>query len=129
MIRPAPRRYADAIPVQAAYRRGAGRIMVLRSQPAGYGKKSFVESKCIPLLFRKAPSLQRALRERAARYNAALDFIQNPPEDADVMEICPENLHSGRTTRDKALLEMDYAEGRRMGLSAIQRWLELCSQP
>lgn len=117
---------ADAIPAKEAYRRGARRVMVLRSQPAGYVKKSFVESKCIPLLFRKEPSLQRALRERSICYNATVDFIQNPPEDTDVMEICPENLHSGRTTRDKALLEMDYAEGRRMGLSAIQKWLERC---
>lgn len=115
---------SDSIPVKEAYRRGARRIMVVRSQPAGYIKKNFVESKGIPLLFRKYPSLRKALRERESRYNSAVDFIQNPPGDADVMEICPSLLHSGRTTRDRKRLELDYAEGKRKGISAIERWRE-----
>ena len=39
----------DPIPIEEAYRQGARRIMVIRSQLAVYSKKSFIESKCIPL--------------------------------------------------------------------------------
>lgn len=112
----------DSIPAGEAHRRGARRIMVIRSQPAGYTKKSFVESKCIPLVFRRYPSLRKALRERESRYNAAVDFIKNPPAGARVIEVCPSILHSGRTTRERTKLDRDYAEGKRMGLAAIQKW-------
>jgi predicted patatin/cPLA2 family phospholipase len=112
----------DPIPIMEAYRQGARRIMVIRSQLAGYSKNSFFESKFIPLLFWRYPSLRKALGEREARYNELLDFIKNPPADADVIELCPSILYSGRTTRDRELLDRDYAEGKRMGFSAIQKW-------
>lgn len=112
----------DPIPVEEAYRQGARRIMVIRSQTAGYSKKSFIESKCIPLLFWKYPFLKKALSRRESRYNELLDFIKNPPADAGIIELCPSTLCSGRTTRDRELLDRDYAEGKRMGLLAIQRW-------
>jgi predicted patatin/cPLA2 family phospholipase len=113
---------ADSIPVQEAYRQGGRRIMVIRSQPDGYNKKNRVESKLLPLLFPGYPRLRKALARRDLQYRSATGFIKHPPEDAEIIEICPDRLHSGRTTRDRALLELDYAEGRRVGLEAIQRW-------
>lgn len=113
---------ADSIPVQEAHRRGARRIMVIRSQLAFYSKKSFWENRCIPLFFRRNPALRQALSERESRYNSVLSFIKNPPTDTEVLEICPSTIRSGRTTRARHLLEMDYAEGKRMGLCAIQKW-------
>lgn len=113
---------ADPIPVKEAYRKGARRIMVIRSQPAGYNKKNFIESKCIPLLFLRYPSLRKALGRRESIYNESVDYIKNPPSDAEVIELCPDILHSGRTTKDRELLERDYKEGKRAGLSAIHRW-------
>ena len=113
---------ADPIPVEEAYRQGARRIMVIRSQPDGYNKKSFIESELIPLLFQQYPCLKKALRNRESRYNEQLNYIKNPPTDAEVMELCPSVLHSGRTTKEKTPLDMDYTEGKRSGLTAIEDW-------
>ncbi len=113
---------ADPIPIKEAYRQGARRIMVIRSQPADYNKESFVETKIIPFLFRRYPSLKKALSVREFNYNGLLDFIKNPPSDLDLTELCPAILHSGRTTKGRELLDRDYNEGKRTGLSAIRKW-------
>ena len=113
---------ADSIPVQAAADKGATRIMVLRSQLDGYVKKSFTESKLIPLLFRKYPELKKAMSQREFRYNDSVNFIKHPPKNVEIIEICPRVLRTGRTTRDQKILEADYAEGKRAGLEAIERW-------
>ena len=46
---------ADAIPVQEAYRAGARRIVVLRSQPAAYQKRAGLETRLVRLAFRRFP--------------------------------------------------------------------------
>jgi predicted patatin/cPLA2 family phospholipase len=112
----------DSIPVQAAVERGARRVMVIRSQIEGYVKKSFVESRLLPLLFIKYPELRNAMTNREARYNDAVNYIKNPPKGVEIIEICPKVLGTGRTTRDMEIIEADYAEGRRAGLEAIRRW-------
>jgi predicted patatin/cPLA2 family phospholipase len=113
---------ADSIPAATAIARGARRVMVVRSQPDGYRKDSFVESRVVPLLFRRNPPFARALRARGARYNAQADRLKDPPDGVEIIEVCPAVLRSGRTTRDLARLEADYDEGRRAGLDAIRRW-------
>lgn len=116
---------ADPIPFEEAIKRGARNIMVIRSQTAGYVKKSGIESKWIPMLFGKYPALKKALRERSDRYNQTLKQLKNPPPEINLIEICPSVLHSGRTTKDKNSLELDYQAGKEAGLTAIKRWMEI----
>ena len=44
---------------------------------AGYIKKSFTESRLIPLLFPKYPNLQKAMKQRDEKYNRSLEYISN----------------------------------------------------
>lgn len=113
---------SDSIPVARAVDDGAKRIMVIRSRPDGYVKKSVLESRIIPKLFGKYPELKAAMKCRENVYNESIEYIKNPPDGVEIIEICPGSLHSGRTTKKIYLLDADYAEGKRAGLRAIDRW-------
>lgn len=118
---------SDAIPAQEAYRRGARRIVVVRSRPASAVKDKSALDPFMAWLLRGQPAVAKAMRHTAARYQQALAFITNPPADAQVLHLAPEQaLQTGRTTQDKAALNADYALGRRMTeqhLSAIEAML------
>lgn len=113
---------ADSIPAAEAWRRGAGTIMIIRSQKADYRKKkSLISGAMGKLFFRKYPAFARAMAQRYASYNAAIDFLQNPPEGCRIIEVLPpETFSTGRTTTDPDILNRDYEAGCQAGLAAIK---------
>lgn len=113
---------ADPIPVMQAVESGAKNIMVLRTRPAGYVKKSFSESRLIPLLFSKYPNLQKAMKKRDEKYNRSVEYILNPPKGISFIHICPNGMKTGRTTKDLNLINEDYELGRRAGEEAMKKW-------
>lgn len=110
---------ADSIPVQEAYRLGARRIMVIRSRPADYIKNSFVESRILPMIFSSHPALKKALQLREKRYMEAVEFIKNPPQDAEIIEVAPAEIRTGRTTRNREIIENDYLQGHVRGYAIV----------
>lgn len=124
----AGRAYVDggvsaAIPVEEAYRRGARRIMVVRSRPASYAKKAGIESWIGSAIYRKRPALAEAIRSVPGAYARALQLIRNPPPDCRIVEVAPESpLQTSRTGRDPAGLLADYERGRVAGQKAMQAW-------
>jgi predicted patatin/cPLA2 family phospholipase len=118
---------SDPIPVAEAYRRGARRILVVRSRPHGVVKKaSRVSSALTPLFFRKYPAMSRAMVRTPERYQEAVRWIAAPPADCHVVHVAPDvALETERTTQDKGKLERDYAVGRRAGERAIEEWRRL----
>jgi predicted patatin/cPLA2 family phospholipase len=110
---------ADSIPVQEAYRLGARRIMVIRSRPAEYVKNSFFESRILPMFFSSYPELKKALRMREKRYMEAVEFLKNPPADAEIIEVAPAEIHTGRTTRNREIIEKDYLQGHVKGYAIV----------
>ena len=114
---------AAAIPVQEAYRRGARRILVVRSRATGISRQPGLEH-CLGAFFaRGSPALARAIWRSPAAYQATLDFIADPPSDCTIVEVAPPApLATGRTTRQLATLERDYALGRASGEDAVVRW-------
>jgi predicted patatin/cPLA2 family phospholipase len=116
---------ADAVPVEEAGRRGATRIVVIRSQAAGYVKKGGVEVKITAFFSRKFPRLQETLRKKPESYMRSVEFIENPPKGVQVFQIAPEpKLSSGRTTRDLESLQADYELGRSQGKDFAEAWRE-----
>lgn len=115
---------ADPIPVQAAVRMGAKRIMLLRTRPADYVKKSFIESSIIPRFFGRYPELKKTMMSRDRIYNESLKFIDSPPAGIEIINICPNNMKTGRTTSDLSLIEKDYMEGKKTGLAAAEMWMK-----
>ena len=111
------------IPVQEAYRRGARRILVIRSRPAQFVKRASVVGRLSALAFRASPALAHALKYAHHAYGAAVSFIASPPPDCEIIHVAPARaLATGRTTQDVRALERDYALGREAGVRAIQQW-------
>ncbi|EKE69590.1 patatin-like phospholipase family protein [Gallaecimonas xiamenensis] len=108
---------ADSIPVLQAYRMGARDITVVLSRPLGYRKGPSRAPWLVKRLLAKTPALAQAMLHRHHSYNAAIDFIENPPADCRIRVIAPPAQFAvGRTTTDKHKLDAGYA----MGLAAGQ---------
>ena len=106
----------DSIPVKEAYRRGARRIVVIRSQIADYVKKKGVETKIVSFIFRKNANFVKAVKKRAQRYMEAVSFINNSPRDAQIIQLAPERpLYTSRTSQDLDALNADYQLGLKQG--------------
>lgn len=109
----------DPIPAQEAHRRGARRIVVIRSRPAHAVKRDGSADALAAAFLRSQPAVARAVRTTAARYREAVAFLHNPPPDTKIVHIAPlRPLATGRTSQDVAALRRDYA----LGLSLAQRY-------
>jgi predicted patatin/cPLA2 family phospholipase len=114
---------SDPIPVQEAYRRGARRIIVVRSRPAAYVKKDGWSSRLSASLMRATPTVASAMRRTADRYQRAVAMLHAPPSDCRVIHVAPAiPMRTARTTRDRDALEHDYRHGRERGEDAIRAW-------
>lgn len=112
---------SDPIPAREAYRRGARRIVVIRTRPPDYTKTKGFENYISSFATRQWPRLSRAILNQADAYRQCVAFICNPPGDADICQIAPAApLKSTRTTRDRDLLLADYENGRRAGEEFIR---------
>ncbi|HOD14960.1 MAG TPA: patatin family protein [Spirochaetota bacterium] len=113
----------DPIPVMEAYRRGARRIVVIRTRPALYRKSKGLEHYLSSFATRKWPELSRAVKNQACTYGRCVDFILNPPADVEIIQIAPDApLKCSRTTQEKELLLSDYALGRKHGEMFARSW-------
>ncbi|UTM59285.1 patatin family protein [Photobacterium sp. CCB-ST2H9] len=117
---------ADSIPVREAYRRGARDITVILSHPLSYQMKPAKHPWLIQKLFARQPQIAGAMLKRAENYNASLDFIRNPPEDATIRVIAPpENFSVKRLSMRKSTLDEGYQMGLKAGMLHVHRRLEL----
>ena len=120
---------AAPIPAQEAYRRGARRILVIRSRPAAFVKQPSSFSWLTSLVFRASPPFANALRDAHARYRAAVEFLHAPPPDCTIVHVAPDApLATRRTTQDLRSLERDFAVGREAGARALAAWQKLDRQ-
>lgn len=114
---------ADPIPVQEAYRRGARRILVIRSRPYSFRMGRRAMDRPAQVLLRDYPRLRTAVARRPTRYNRSIQFIRNPPKGVLIIELNPpEDFESSSTTRDKDALKRDYRRGLVAGRQAVAQW-------
>ena len=104
---------ADPIPVEKAYKMGAKKIIVIRTYEKKFRRKLKLENYIGALLSSQYPSLKKALLEHDKTYNRALDFINNPPHDCEIVQLCPpKKLKSKRDTKNIEYLKADYNLGK-----------------
>jgi len=114
---------ADSIPVGEAIRRGARRIMVIRSRHRDYMKNHGLSERVMRWHVRHYPFLQQAMAKRVERYNEAVALIRRPPGGVSVIEICPPaNFRVSRLSQDRRILQEGYEQGRALAVDAIARW-------
>lgn len=113
---------ADPLPVREAYRRGARKIVVIRTRPGDYVKKYGYESRLTSLLYRNHPGLSGAITSQADRYREAVAFINHPPPGVAIYHVAPDTpLETSRTGQERSALLRDYIRGYQIGLNAISR--------
>ena len=114
---------SDPIPVAEAIRRGAKRIMVVRSRPRGHRSRPDAMSFFVSWLLRRYPALRSTLRSHDRIYTETVALIRHPPDGVSIIEICPpERFRLGRFTRDVRMLADGYEEGRALAHEAISGW-------
>jgi predicted patatin/cPLA2 family phospholipase len=114
---------ADALPVGEAIRRGAHRIMVIRSRHRDYIKRNSLTDYFMRWFLRNYPFLQLAMAKRVWRYNEAVALIRKPPEGISIIEICPpNNFRVSRLSQDPLVLREGYDQGRAVAAEAIALW-------
>ena len=105
----------DPLPVEKAYELGAKKIIVIRTYEKKFRRKLKPENYIGALFSRKYPKLRKALLEHDKTYNRAIDFINNPPHDCDIVQLCPpKKLKSKRDSKNTEILKADYKLGKRV---------------
>ena len=113
---------ADPLPAEKAYALGAKKIIVIRTYEKKFRRKLKLENYIGALLSRKYPKLRKALLEHDKTYNRALDFINNPPKDCEIIQLCPpEKLKSKRDSKNIVILKEDYKLGKRVAEDYLDR--------
>ena len=106
---------ADPLPVEKAYEMGAKKIIVIRTYEKKFRRKLKIENYIGALLSREYPKLRKALLVHDKTYNRALDFINNPPSDCEIVQLCPpEKLKSKRDSKNIEVLKADYKLGKKV---------------
>ena len=104
---------ADPLPVEKAYELGAKRIVIIRTYEKAFKRKLKLENYIGAFFSKEFPELRKALLCHDKTYNRALDFIQNPPIDCEIIQLCPPSrLKSKRDTKNIDILKADYNLGR-----------------
>ena len=105
----------DPLPVEKAYEMGAKKIIVIRTYEKEFRRKLKIENYIGALLSQGYPKLRRALLNHDKTYNKALDFINNPPKDCEIVQLCPpEKLKTKRDSKNIELLKGDYEVGKKV---------------
>ncbi len=106
---------ADPLPVEKAYEMGAKKIIIIRTYEKKFRRKLKIENYIGALLSREYPKLRKALLVHDKTYNRALDFIDNPPSDCEIVQLCPpEKLKSKRDSKNIEVLKADYKLGKKV---------------
>ena len=106
---------ADPLPVEKAYEMGAKKIIVIRTYEKKFRRKLKIENYIGALLSKEYPKLRKALLVHDKTYNRALDFINNPPSDCEIVQLCPpEKLKSKRDSKNIEILKADYKLGKKV---------------
>ncbi len=117
---------ADPIPVEAAFRHGARRILVIRSRKKDYAMPLKTPATLYRYYLKDYPNLYQAAVARPTRYAKAIEFIRNPPQGVQIIEINPPvSFKTGRLTKNIEVLKSDYQLGVDAGKEAMAKWREL----
>jgi predicted patatin/cPLA2 family phospholipase len=111
----------DPIPVQKAYEMGAKEIVIIRTYEEAFIRKTKLENYIAAFATRSYPNISKALKENTTTYNSALEFINNPPSDCKITQICPpRRLSTKRATTNPKTMKGDY----QIGVNCGERFLE-----
>ena len=111
----------DPIPVKKAYELGAREIVIIRTYEETFIRKTKLENYIAAFATRSYPHISNALKTNTSTYNSALEFINNPPADCKIIQICPpKRLKTKRATTNINVMKSDY----QVGIECGERFLK-----
>lgn len=112
----------DPLPVQKAYEMGAKEIVVIRTHEKEFVRKNKLENYLAAIATRSYPEISRALKMNSNLYNSSLEFINNPPVDCKITQICPPyRLKTRRATINHSIMKSDYHIGIDQGKKFLKK--------
>ena len=112
----------DPIPVQKAYEMGAKEIVIIRTYEQAFIRKTKLENYIAAIATRSYPNISKALVENTTTYNSALEFVNNPPSDCKILQICPpQRLSTRRATTNVNIMKADYKIGMNCGEEFLEK--------
>ena len=110
----------DPIPVKKAYEMGAREIVVIRTYEKEFKRKIKLENYIAAIYLNNYPNLRKAMLIHDKTYNESLAFINNPPEDCTIHQVCPPHrLTTRRDSTDQRIMKKDYELGLSVGQNFI----------
>jgi len=110
----------DPIPVKKAYEMGAREIVVIRTYEKEFRRKIKLENYIAAIYLKNYPNLRKAMLIHDKTYNESLAFINNPPEDCTIHQVCPPHrLTTRRDSTDQRIMKKDYELGLSVGQNFI----------
>ncbi len=107
---------ADGIPVLEAIRRGAKKIMVVRSRHQSYLKTDTWAHRWIRWKLKHYPALVDTMRGRVQRHAETATLLRTPPPGIQIIDVCPpDHFQMSRFSQDCNQL----LQGYEMGLAKV----------
>jgi len=114
---------ASNLPIGEAIRRGAKKIMVVRSRHPSYIKKDTIVHQFIRWRLKRYPELVKTMQQRVQQHEETTRLIHNPPKGVCVVDIYPpETFKIGRFCQNKHKLLVGYNAGLVAAKPAIKQW-------
>jgi predicted patatin/cPLA2 family phospholipase len=114
---------ADGIPIAEAIKRGARKIMLIRSRHQDYQKTDSAWHLFIRWKLRDQQALAETMRQRVAIHQQTCQLISQPPAGVKIIDICPpQTFAMGRFSRTKDDLMRGYRTGVEDSQRAIEQW-------
>lgn len=112
--------WSDALPTKWAYENGAKRIIILRTSPSAQRFTQKWTDYFGSIYFKSHPRLGEVFKYCNERYNASIDYIENPPSDLEIYEIAPAYFLKSKTLNySKQTIMKDYRYGVDLGLQFV----------
>ncbi len=121
---------SDAIPIQKSIQDGNQKNIVVLTKEEGFIRRPSSQLGLIRLRYWNYPMVYERMRERHARYNATIHFLERQQEEGRAFVIRPKHKSDvGRIEKDKKKLAALYEEGYRDAADCYEEMKEYLERP
>ena len=112
--------WSDPLPVEWAVKNGATDIVVIRTTPQNLKMNQSWPDYFGSFIHRSNRDLRACFENNHKKFNASIDFMNNPPEGLNLTQIAPTMpLQTGTYSNSIKLISVDYRYGLDCGLNYL----------
>lgn len=115
---------SDPVPIRKAFAEGCDRVVLLLTKPAGIPRKPGKDRVLADLIQHPYPIAARQLRQRAERYNRAVQLAKNYEKEGRMIILSPDDISGVDTLkRNRPALQRLYQKGLQDGKRLLD-WIK-----